>query len=397
VTPARWRWLLAVLLAAACRRQVAARPADATPKATPEARHGAADAGTRTHVPTPGADIPKVDIHMHIDPAGMAHAIALMNAWGIAHGVNLSGGSPGRGLEVQLAVARQTGGRMSVFCNLDWRLARAPGYGARMAAQLDIAKRLGAIGLKVPKGLGLGYLGPDGKLIRVDEPGLDPVWERAARLGLPVAIHIGDPKAFWLRPDERNERIDELRVHPEWSNYGQPVPSWQQLFDAFERLVARHPRTTFIGVHFGNDPEDPTRVARLLDKHANLLIDTAARVPEIGRQPADKMQALFTKYQDRVLFGTDLGVGEEASDLMLGSTGATPPDQADTQRFFESTFRYFETTDRQFEHPTPIQGRWRIDGVGLPRPVLEKIYWRNAARVLGLSVPGTSLPSDRTR
>jgi len=98
-----------------------------------------------------------------------------------------------------------------------------------------------------------------------------------------------------------------------------------------------------------------------------------------------------------VLFGTDLGVGEEASDLMLGSTGATPPDKADTQRFFESTFRYFETTDRQFEHPTPIQGRWRIDGVGLPRPVLEKIYWRNAARVLGLSVPGTSLPSDRTR
>ena len=90
-----------------------------------------------------------------------------------------------------------------------------------------------------------------------------------------------------------------------------------------------------------------------------------------------------------MLFGTDLGVGTDAEDLMLGSTGVTPPTQADVRRFFEATWRYFETTDRQFDHPTPIQGRWKIDGVGLPRPVLEKIYWRNAARLLGIALPLT--------
>src|SRR5262249_29351104 len=344
----------------------------------------------------PGADIPKIDVHMHLGPEGVTHALALMDSWGIDHGINLSGGSPGRGLEVQLRAASRAHGRLSVFCNLDWRQAAARGYGERMAELLDISRKEGAIGLKIPKGLGLGYIGPDGKLLPVDDPGLDPVWERAGKFGLPVAIHIGDPKAFWKRVDEDNERIVELRAHPEWSNYGQPVPAWQALYDGFEHLVARHPRTTFIGVHFGNDPEDPQRVARMLDRHANLYIDTAARVPEIGRQPADKMRSFFEKYQDRVLFGTDLGIGAAEDDLMLGSTGTTPPGPSDVRRVFVATWQYFETSGRQFEHPTPIQGRWRIDGVGLPRSVLEKIYWRNAARLLGISLPQGRGPDRKT-
>ena len=90
-----------------------------------------------------------------------------------------------------------------------------------------------------------------------------------------------------------NERWDELRVHPEWSFHGPGIPSWQQLYDAFERLVARHKKTTFIGVHFGNDPEDPDNVARMLDKYPNFFIDTAARVPEIGRHPQEKMRKLL--------------------------------------------------------------------------------------------------------
>ena len=370
----RARWACVLWAALACHRNPAPAPADAA---------------TTLAAPRP-TRIPKIDVHTHLSPLALGRVIALANTWGIDHMVNLSGGPAGsQAFAMQLDAARRSGGRISVFCNLDWRLARAPGYGPRMAASLDAARNLGAVGLKIPKGLGLGYTGPDGQLIKVDEHELDVVWDRAGALGLPVAIHIGDPKAFWLKADDKNERYDELRAHPEWGYYGEPVPSWQQLYDAFERLVARHPKTTFIGVHFGNDPEDPDRVAQMLDKYPNLMIDTAARVPEIGRQPAAKMRAFFEKYQDRVLFGTDLGVGTEPEELMLGSTGTQPPTDSDVQRFFEMTWRYFETGDRQFDHPTPIQGRWKIDGVGLPRPVLEKIYWRNASKLLGIALPLT--------
>ena len=135
-------------------------------------------------------------------------------------------------------------------------------------------------------------------------------------------------------------------------------------------------------MHFGNAPEDPALVARMLDEHPNLYIDTAARVPEIGRHPADKMRAFFDKYQDRILLGTDTGIGPAQEDMMYGSNGANPPTAADEDRFFKATWRYFETSDRQFEHPTPIQGRWKIDGLGLSEAILRKVYFENAAKLL---------------
>ncbi len=178
---------------------------------------------------------------------------------------------------------------------------------------------------------------------------------------MPVAIHTGDPKAFWQPPDEKNERIDELRAHPDWSFFGEPVPSWQELYAQFERRVARHPKTIFIGVHFGNDPEDPANVGRMLDKYPNLYIDTAARVPEIGRQDAAKMRQFFEKYQDRILFGTDLGVGPTQDDMMYGSNGALPPTLDDERRYFESTWRYFETERQAVRiadaHPGALEDR----------------------------------------
>jgi predicted TIM-barrel fold metal-dependent hydrolase len=196
-----------------------------------------------------------------------------------------------------------------------------------------------------------------------------------------VSIHTGDPIAFWAAPDDANERVDELRAHPGWSYFGAQVPSWEALSEAFERRVARHPHTTFIGVHFGNAPEQPARVAAMLEKYPNLFVDTAARVPELGRRAAE-VRALILRFPDRVLFGTDLGVGEGEADLMLGSTGLTPPGPEDVDRFFASTWRFFETADEGFAHPTPIQGRWTISGLGLPDEVLRKVYAQNAGRLL---------------
>ena len=182
--------------------------------------------------------------------------------------------------------------------------------------------------------------------------------------------------------------LQELNAPKEWgygwAAYGRRVPPWEDLFAQLEHRIARNPKTTFISVHFGNAAEYPERVAAMLDKYPNMYVDTAARIPEMGRYDAQKMHDLITRHADRILFGTDLGVGPEPQQLMLGSTGATPPTPEDTDHFFHSSWRYFETWDRTFRHPTPIQGRWPIDGVGLEPGVLKKLYWDNAARLLGL-------------
>ncbi len=350
-----------LLLAASCKRTP---PAEA-PAAAP-------------------AKLRKVDVHTHFGPDAADRALKLMADHGIDACINLSGGAPGHGLEEQLAVAKRFPGRVFVFTNLDFSLAQEHAdFPARMVKQLEIAQAMGAKGVKIPKGLGLGYRDVEKKLIAVDDPRLDPVFEAAGTLGLPITIHVGDPVAFWQPVTRENERYAELSVHPRWSYAGRPVPTWEDLFAALTRRIARHPKTTFISVHFGNAPEYPERVAALLDQYPNLYVDTAARIPEIGRYPADKMRALFAKHAGRILFGTDLGVGRAPEDLMLGSPGPNPPTEADVERFFSATWRYFETKDVGFDHPTPVQGEWTIDGLGLPREQLEAVYGKNADRLLG--------------
>jgi predicted TIM-barrel fold metal-dependent hydrolase len=327
----------------------------------------------------------KIDVHTHFSPDSADHMFALMNEYGIDTVVNLSGEVPGHGLEENLQMAAEHPGRVVIFTNVDWdEPSKGPGYGLRLAEQVQRAHALGARGVKIYKALGLAVRDFQGRLLPVDDPGLDPFFDKAGELGMPVAIHTGDPVAFWQPVTPDNERYDELTVHRGWAEYGRAVPSWEGLYAQLEGRIARSPHTTFIAVHFGNAPEYPERVAALLDKYPNMYIDTAARVPEIGRHPQQLMHDLITRHADRIMFGTDLGVGPQVQQLMLGSTGATAPTQEDTDHFFASTWRYFETWDRTFRHPTPIQGRWPIDGVGLEPPVLRKIYSENAARLLRL-------------
>lgn len=327
------------------------------------------------------AAFPVFDVHTHIDPAATRRALAMFDARNVRYAINLSGGLPGEGIEEALAQQRESGGRIIPFCMIDWRDAAGPAWVARGVATLEACARLGVRGWKIPKVLGL-YAGDEGgQRLRVDDPRLDPLFERAGQLGLVVLIHSGDPRAFFEPATPANERWDELRAHPRWSFADPMYPRWTEILTEFETRVLRHPRTTFIGAHFGNAAEDPDRVERLLERAANYYIDTSARVPEFGRHDPARMRRFFVRWQDRVLFGTDLGVGAAPEQLMLGSTGENPPTEADVTRFWTATWRYFESVERRIEHPTPIQGRWTIDAVGLPPEVLRKVYGANAARL----------------
>lgn len=287
-------------------------------------------------------------------------------------------------------MARLMNGKILNCYNPDWYRVDEPDFGEVEAWRLRDAVGQGFRCLKIAKALGLFVRHLSGILLDVDDPSMDPLCTEAGRLDIPVYVHVADPKAFFLPPDSSNERYKELSVHPHWSFHGKDFPSFDALLDAFERVVARHPETVFIGVHLGNDAEDPDRVARMLDTHPNYFVDIAARVPEFGRHPAEKMRAFFTRYQDRILFGTDLGVSPR--HLMLGSTGDDNPTPDDAHRFYLAHFRYFETNDAQIAHPTPIQGDWKVDAIGLAPGVLEKLYRKNAMRLL--KIPAG--PEDET-
>jgi predicted TIM-barrel fold metal-dependent hydrolase len=349
--------------------------------------------GSKQPVTKPRPDLPRIDVHLHIDLRAADDAIAILREHNIAIGLNASGGEVTRGLEASREVASRTGGALQPMCNIALFGFDDPRYPAYVDQSLSACVALGGKGLKIPKLLGLGLTDASDALTAVDDPRLDVLFEKAGELGLPVLLHSGDPKAFFQPPTPDNERYAELRVHPGWSFYGngpdgKPWPSWTELLDQHERRVAKHPRTIFVGAHFGNAAEDPDRVGRMLKRYANYVIDTAARVPEFGRHDPVRMRAFFVEHQDRILFGSDLGVGRDG--LTLGSGGEKPGTREESRDFFVRQFLYFETAGRRMPSPTPIQGDWTIDGIDLPLAVLKKVYAENAARIFKLKLPAAT-------
>jgi len=339
---------------------------------------------------------PLIDVHTHLSftsaskngvPLGQemrylaepANLLPTMDRKNIRIMVDLTGGV-GSGLEATL---RKFSGshpdRFLVFTEPWWERSNEPGYAQFQADQIVRARQAGARGLKVLKVLGL-YVRQnvtDGRLIKVDDPRFDPMWEACGATKMPVAIHTSDPEAFFLPIDRFNERYEELGNHPDWSFYGRDFPSNAELLEARNRVFARHPKTQFIALHVASGGENLAYVGECLDRLPNMHVDIAARISELGRQPRASRK-FFEKYQDRILFGTDAVPG-----------GVETPQQVFLDGLYEIYYRFLETEDEYFDYapaPKPPQGRWEIYGLGLPEPILRKVYYANAARLLGLEL-----------
>ena len=326
---------------------------------------------------------PIIDSHIHLTPTPecLHRALALFKRCGIVKFCAKSAGHPGsRRFEATAALARKLGDNFAFFSNLNWSGIDDPGWSATEAAALEKAVKAGARGVKIFKALGLGVRTSDGKLLKVDDPRMDPIMEKAAELGAIVAMHTGDPKVFFDPPDPRNERYFELLFAPSWSFWGEDLPSRKELFEARERLIAKHPKTTFLLIHLANDPEDLDYVDRLLSRFSNVYVDTSARIGEIGRHPAQEVRAFFIKHQDRILFGSDIII--RPGGYQLGSLSILPDDEHDADWFYQAHRNFFETSKKGLAHPTPIQGYWTVDGIDLPHDVLRKFYFENAQRLI---------------
>ncbi|MEM6315792.1 MAG: amidohydrolase family protein, partial [Planctomycetota bacterium] len=272
------------------------------------------------------------------------------------------------GDDIHAMLAQYDDPRLIQFYTISWDGFDGAAWVERTVADFERAINAGARGLKVWKNLGLTVKDPDGNRLAIDDPRLAPIWDKAGELGVPVLIHSGDPVAFFEPIDANNERWMQLHRRPDWSFHGPQFPGFREVLDEQDRMFANHPNTTFIGPHMAGDAEDLATLAERLRKLPNVSVDISGRVAELGRQPYTARKFLI-EFQDRVLFGTDRYPGRP------------------TQPRHRIYFRFLETDDEYFkyyDHPFPPTGDWRIYGVFLPDEVLRKIYYENAAAMLGL-------------
>ena len=312
------------------------------------------------------AKFPVIDIHNHLgDLENTEHYLEEMDKAGVWKCVSLDALSKDDFYKEHIRVSKRVGrDRFLPFFRPDFSKIDEPDFGEREAKKLEEAVKTGCRGVKISKELGLGFKDKTGKFVAVDDPRIDPIWAKCGELGIPVEIHVSDPKAFFTPIDKYNERYDELGNNPEWSFSGAEYPAKMDILEARNRVIQKHPKTIFIGAHFGNLPEDLAVVGKWLDTYPNFYVDIDARISELGRQPYSARR-FFIKYQDRILFGTDTPCNAEAYRLY---------------------FRFLETDDEYID-PTPahkLQGRWMIYGLYLPDAVLEKIYNKNAMKIFKL-------------
>lgn len=317
---------------------------------------------------------PAIDAHNHLaepfaggwDQKPLAELLDRLDQAGVRRYVDLDGGWGEEVLNRHLDYFKDPAPeRFMVFGGVDWSAWSEQGehFAEWAAKRLRLQAARGAQGLKIWKGFGLHVRDHRGNLARVNDPRLDAIWQTAGELDLPVLIHVADPVAFFDPLDQTNERWEELHTHPDWQFPAPPFPPFLQIVNDLADLVYRHPQTTFIGAHVGCYAENLGWVSAVLDRCPNFYVDMAARIGELGRQPYTTRR-FFLQYADRILFGSDFGPDLDA---------------------YQVYYRFLETDDEYFNYNAgeiPLQGRWYIYGIHLPEEVLEKIYFRNAERVL---------------
>ena len=310
------------------------------------------------------AKYPFIDVHGHqyrMPTQDLAPVIAAMDTLNLQIMVNLSGRS---GDELQQSVkniADHYPNRFVVFANINFDGVGSEGWTEQAVNQFEQDVKNGARGLKIYKSLGMYNKDSNGNRIAIDDPRLDPIWDKCAELGVPVLIHSADPKSFWDELDANNERWLELKTHPRRKRSDTDPAPWEHIIEEQHRMFKKHPNTTFINAHMGWYANDLGILGQLLDELPNMNVGIGAIIAELGRQPRFT-KAFFIKYQDRILFGKDSWVPEE----------------------FPTYFRVLESADEYFPYHKKYHAFWPMYGLDLPDEVLKKVYYKNALRI----VPG---------
>ena len=308
------------------------------------------------------AKYPFIDVHNHqssMPTMDLGTLTKEMDKLNMKVMVNLSGQSGDFIIKSAKNIRDNYPNRFIVFANVEFNGVGEEGWAQKAARQLEQDVKNGANGLKVYKNLGFSVKDINGKRVAVDDPRLDPIWQKCAELKIPVLIHTADPKSFWDSMDIHNERWMELATHPNRKRSSTDPEPFEDLIAEQQRMFKKNPKTTFIAAHFGWLPNDLERLGRVLDDMPNVNVEFGAVIAELGRQP--KMaRKFFEKYQDRILFGKDSWVPEE----------------------YATYFRVLETEDEYFPYHKKYHAFWRMYGLGLPDSILKKVYYKNALRIV---------------
>jgi len=305
-----------------------------------------------------------IDVHSHAYAKTAAEVdqwVRNMDAVGIAKSVILTGAT-GKRFDDISALYQRHKDRFDLWCGIDYTGFDQPGYGPAAIAELERCFRNGAEGVGELSDKGGGLRSNSGGM-HLDDARMVAILEKCADLGLPVNIHVGEDLWMYEPMDRTN---DGLMNAYQWRIKKVPeILTHDAVVATLDRSVKKHPRTTFVACHFANCCQDLSVLERMLEQYPNLHADISARYGETAPIPR-YMAKFYEKFQDRLLYGTDMGFNLE---------------------MYRTTFRIIETSDEHFYAKSLFNYHWPLHGFGLNDGILKKLYHENAQRIFKSTKP----------
>lgn len=320
------------------------------------------------------ADFPSVkkyDTHIHIETGNSVlpdqaakdnfHLISINGDWGPISEQQ----------ENALKAVKAYPAQVSFASSFDVKRWNEPTWVDETIRHLQQSFDKGAVGVKVWKNIGMELKDKDGKFVMIDHPRFDTILDFIEKNNLTLFSHQGEPRNCWLPLEKMTVKGDQnyFAKNPQYHMYLHPeYPSYEDQINARDRMIAKHPNLRIVSVHLASLEWSVDEIAKRLDRFPNLSIDLAARIEHLQLAAAknrDKIRNFFIKYQDRILYGTDMVEGSENSNATLA---------ADIHDKWIKDWKFFVTDETLTNSETTYQG------LKLPRSVVDKIYAGNAEK-----------------
>jgi predicted TIM-barrel fold metal-dependent hydrolase len=231
----------------------------------------------------------------------------------------------------------------------------------------------GAIGIKIWKNIGMTYKDENGDFIMADHPRLEPIFQFVQGQGKTLMAHLGEPRNCWLPLNEMTVNGDRsyFERHPEYHMYLHPeYPSYEQQVEARDNLLAKFPEIRFVGAHLGSVEWNVDELAKRLDRFPNMAVDMAARIGHLqfqSQKDREKVREFMIKYQDRIIYGTDLEI-----------SGSPDPEKVKSNAINTWKRDWSYLVSEEWMEVGDVNGEFQ--GLKLPKQVVDKIYYHNAVK-----------------
>ncbi|MFO7668417.1 MAG: DUF2961 domain-containing protein [Bacteroidales bacterium] len=242
----------------------------------------------------------------------------------------------------------------------------SPGFTDTTLSRIRECMEAGASGIKIWKNIGMVLQDRNGGYIMIDDQAFKGIIHYLEENRIPVMGHLGEPRDCWLPVEEMTDPSDVVyyKNHPQYYMYLHPeVPSYEEQIRARDHLLELHPDLDFTGAHLGSLEWSVDELAKRLDLYPHFKVDISSRIYHLQYQSdadREKVRDFMIKYQDRILYGTDMEVHDQPG--------------ADVDVIMENLFRTWKSHWIYLATDSVMQ----VKGLQLPKGVIDKIYCKNA-------------------